>query len=232
MNFLSHGIPYLNEPLVVVGTALPDWLSVVNRRVRARRRLAEPFLQADDEMLRLVATGIVQHHIDDHWFHGTRAFAETNLQFALELRERLPGDEGFRPTFVGHIVIEMILDGLWIQDDPAWGDRYYASLQPLDPAAIARCLERITGVPVTGLAEVMERFLAARFLYDYQQADTLLMRLNQVMRRVKLAELPPAVGQWLPRAISIVRSRRHDLLAPSDMLSPFLNDLPEETSSR
>jgi hypothetical protein len=221
MNFLSHGIPYLNQPFVLAGTAVPDWLSVVDRKVRARCRLAQPYLEADDEPLRDVAWGITHHHRDDAWFHATRAFAETNLLFALELRELLPGDEGFRPTFVGHILIEMILDRLWIAEDRKWADSYYASLASVDPVLVGKCVERVVGRPVAMLPDVIRRFIQSRFLYDYQQTGTLLVRLNQVMRRVKLADLPPAVGNWLPRAVTIVERRRVELLTPMNTTSPF-----------
>ncbi len=221
MNFLSHAIPYFDDPLVMVGTAVPDWLSVVDRKVRARRRLAQPFLQADDGSLRSVAMGIVHHHRDDAWFHGTRAFAETNLQFAIELRDLLPGDDGFRPTFVGHILIEMILDRLWIEDSAGWADRYYEVLASVNPQLVAECVGKIVGRPVDSLPEVIRRFIESRFLYDYLQTDTLLLRLNQVMRRVKLSELSPAVAGWIPRAVDLVQRRRAELLTPPDAASPF-----------
>ena len=43
MNFFSHGFRYLDQPYLLAGTAVPDWLSYVDRKIRARRRLAEPF---------------------------------------------------------------------------------------------------------------------------------------------------------------------------------------------
>ncbi len=221
MNFLSHGIPYFDEPLVVAGTAVPDWLSVVDRKKRARSRLAQPFLESPDVALRMVALGIVNHHRDDNWFHGTRAFAELNLQFAIELRELLPGDDGFRPTFVGHILIEVILDRLWIEEDPRWASQYYEILAAIDPVVVGASVSKVIGQPVDELPDLIRRFIQARFLYDYLQTDTLLVRLNQVMRRVKLADLPPAVAQWLPRAVMLVQRRRAELLTPPDAASPF-----------
>ena len=221
MNFLCHGLPYLDRPLMVAGTAVPDWLSVVDRRVRARGKRARQYLDSPDPELRDVAAGIVQHHHDDRWFHSTRAFAETNLQLAVQLRDLLPGDAGFRPSFVGHILIEMLLDALWIRDDSSFGDRYYERLCSISPGRVQRCVNRITGQPTERLAELIERFIEVRFLYDYLDEAKLLMRLNQVMRRVGLAPLPPAVGQWLPEATRLVESRRRLLLSPPDAASPF-----------
>ena len=48
MNYFGHGHRFIDNPFFLAGTAVPDWLSVVNRRVRARRRLAEPYTQDPD----------------------------------------------------------------------------------------------------------------------------------------------------------------------------------------
>ena len=33
MNFLSHAIPYLDQPLLAISTGIPDWLGVVDQAV-------------------------------------------------------------------------------------------------------------------------------------------------------------------------------------------------------
>ena len=214
MNFLCHALPYLDDPLVVAGTAVPDWLSVLDRRLRARGKAAQQLVESQDASLSRVATGVLRHHQDDRWFHGTRAFAETNLTLSLELRELLPGDAGFRPSFVGHILVEILLDSLWLRDDPSWVDRYYAVLEAVPAKTVEQCVAAIAGKPATGLVELVERFLRVRFLYDYDDHDKLLGRLNQVMRRVGLADLPDTVGDWLPAAAAVVEARRVELLSP------------------
>ena len=70
MNFLCHAMPYLDDPLLAVSTGVPDWLSVVDRKIRARGKLARQFFDSDDSELRLVARGVIRHIEDDRWFHG------------------------------------------------------------------------------------------------------------------------------------------------------------------
>ena len=222
MNFLCHAMPYLDDPLLAVSTGVPDWLSVVDRKIRARGKLASQFVDSDDRELQLVAGGVIRHIQDDRWFHGTQAFVETNMRLAVELRELLPDDAGFRPTFVGHILIEMLLDAFWIRDDPAIGERYYDSLRAIPATTIERCVNAITGKPTDQLAIVIERFLEVQFLYDYLDHDRLLIRLNQVMKRVGLTPLPAEVRDWLPDAEKLVESRRQRLLTPPDGSSPFV----------
>ena len=71
------------------------------------------------------------------------------------------------------------------------------------------------------LAPTIERFIEVRFLFDYLDDKTLLMRLNQVMKRVKLAALPNSVLQWLPDAQQLIESRRERMLTPPDGSTPF-----------
>lgn len=221
MNFLSHALPYLDHPLLAVSTGVPDWLSVVDRTIRARGRMAQVFLESDDVELRLVAQGIVRHIEDDRWFHGTEAFVDTNMRLAISLRELLPGDAGFRPTFVAHILIEMLLDSFWIRDDSGSAERYYTAIETVGFETIQRCVNTITGKPTDRLSGVIERFVDARFLYDYLDHDKLLLRLNQVMKRVGLMPLPAEVRDWLPEAKKLVESRRRRLLHAPDDRNPF-----------
>ncbi len=211
----------MNEPLMAVSSGIPDWLSVVDRKIRARRRMAIQFIDHEDAELRSVARGIVAHVDDDRWFHSGDAFVQTNLQFAVELRDLLPGDAGFRPTFVGHILVEMLLDALWIRDSPEIAKRSRTSSAAIPATTIQRCVNMITGRPTDGLAPVIERYVDARFLYDYLDETTLLFRLNQVMKRVGLTPLPDTIKPWLNRAFEVVGSRRLALLTPAGQPFPF-----------
>src|SRR6185436_10717577 len=132
MNYLAHGWRFADEPYVMAGTAAPDWLSVIDRKTRLRSRTAAEFVADSDPVVAAIARGIVQHHADDGWFHATPAFNELSLQFAVEIREVLPGDEGFRPSFLGHIIVELLLDRALAEDDPGRLDRYYSALSELD----------------------------------------------------------------------------------------------------
>ncbi len=212
MNYFTHGYRYLDNPYFVAGTAVPDWLSVVNRGVRARSRLAAPFTGDPDPRVAAIAHGIMRHHHDDAWFHQTRAFAELNLEFTREVRLRLPADDGFRPSFLGHILVELLLDATLVEDNPAALDAYYAVMDDLDPYVVSRAVNQMTNQPTGMLAFFIPRFSAERFLYDYAQDGTLLYRLNHVMRRVRLPALPERLMEFFPEARRRVRERAAELL--------------------
>ncbi len=213
MNFFAHGRFLIDQPYQLAGVATPDWLSVLDRRTRARSKYAAPYLDDPDPRISQLAKGITRHHNDDRRFHQTLAFVEMNLEFTVALKQILRGDEGFRPRFLGHILIELILDSTLIVDQPEMLDEYYVAIGSLDFAFVETGVSRMTNKPAARLQELIPRFCDERFLYDYQDDEKLLFRLNQVMRRVKLSPLPNRVAGFFPHARQRVRQRREALLA-------------------
>lgn len=212
MNFFAHGRVFLDRPYFLAGTAVPDWLNVVDRRVRARSKLAEPFTNHPNANVAQLAQGIVQHHIDDSWFHQTRAFTELCLEFTVRIRDWQTDDAGLRPMFLGHILVELLLDAYLIAQDPPQLDRYYEAVAEVDPQLVARTITQMTSKPVDLLPVLLPRFIHERFLYDYADDAKLTFRLNQVMQRVKLPVLPDNFVELLPDARRDVASRADGLL--------------------
>ncbi|MFN0021646.1 MAG: hypothetical protein ACKVP0_25645 [Pirellulaceae bacterium] len=212
MNYLAHGWRFANQPCFLAGTAVPDWLSVIDRKMRARGKTAALFVDDADENLAALARGIVQHHRDDEWFHQTTAFNELSLAFTMQIREVLPADDGFRPSFLGHILVELLLDATLTEEEPARLDRYYVALAQADPAFLQAAINRLSTRQSDKVAYLVTRFLQERFLYDYAEDGKLLVRLNHVMRRVGLPQLPPELAELFPEMRATIRSRRHELL--------------------
>ena len=212
LNYLAHGYRFVHEPYVLAGTAAPDWLSVIDRKMRLRSKTAAEFVEADDPALAAIACGIVQHHHDDQWFHQTAAFSELSLAFAMLVRDSLPGDEGFRPSFLGHILVELLLDATLAAEQPALLDQYYAALGRLDAVRVQQSINHLATRTSDQLAILVDRFRNERFLYDYLDDERLLVRLNHVMRRVGLPQLPPELAFIFPGLREQVRQRRSDLL--------------------
>ncbi len=222
MNYFAHGQALVDMPFVMAGTAVPDWLSVVDRRVRARAKLAKPWIDDADPVLAGVARGVVLHHRDDAWFHQTRAFAELSMRFTLEVRQVLTEETEVRPGskghdfmghgFLGHILVELLVDAALIEHDIKQLDRYYAAMESLDPMTVSAAVDQMTTRPAGRLAEMIGLFCRERFLYDYLDDAKLWARLNRVMRRVKLPELPPSMLAVLAGARQPVRQRLAELL--------------------
>jgi len=213
MNYFAHGRLFTDQPYFLAGTAVPDWLSVVDRRVRVRSRQALPFVDDRDPCLAAVARGVVQHHQDDHWFHTTPAFVGLSLQLSKQLRTVLPDDDSFRPSFLGHVLVEVLLDAHLIAADPARLDAYYRAVDAVDPELIGSIVNCMAHRHTPDLAAWIPRFSTERFLYDYADDAKLSFRLGQVMRRAKLPSLPESFVSLIPQARAQVERRADELLA-------------------
>ncbi len=212
MNCFAHALPYLDRPEFMVGCCVPDWLSAVDRKCRVRERRAREFDGDVDPFLAAVAQGVVQHHQDDYWFHKSAAFAQLNLQFAVEIRECFNGETGFRAGFLGHIIVELLLDSFLADQFPGQLEVFYQRVAQVCPQRLQASINRFATRPTEKLVFYVERFLDIRFLFDYLSDPGLLFRLNNVLKRVKLQPLDDKILTWLPSARVRVYERAGDLL--------------------
>ncbi len=212
MNYLSHGYRFLDNPLFLAGTAVPDWLSVVNRKVRARKRLVEPVVASTtSEDVRQIGLGILQHHQDDDTFHRCAPFQQLEGELGQEFRKHMPDKHDHRPGFLGHIVVELLLDEVLASRDETLLDRFYAAMELVDEAMIEAAVNQMSTSTTDQLAWFINRFREEKFLYDYANDQSLLMRLNQVLLRVKLPVMETELLVVLPIARKLV-AERADLL--------------------
>ncbi|MDG2012056.1 MAG: hypothetical protein P8J33_01030 [Pirellulaceae bacterium] len=215
MNCFSHAYRFLDrDPHFIVGTCVPDWLSMVARKTRAREKFAAKFVDSAKFDLGQLAAGIVRHHQDDYWFHEKREFVETNLQFAIELRELLGADAGFRPHLAGHILIEMLLDAYLTEQDRSQLDDYYRKVESVDPSFVQKSINQMAGIPTDRIEAFLPRYLKEAYLYDYVDDQRTRYRLNRVLHSVKLAELPESFLEWLPTARERVYKLAPKMLTP------------------
>jgi hypothetical protein len=85
MNYLAHGFRFLDSPLMVAGTAVPDWLSVADRKVRVRSRRIHECLETLDSDLRTIAEGMLQHLHDDDLFHRSVRFVMLEAELSVAI---------------------------------------------------------------------------------------------------------------------------------------------------
>ena len=110
--------------------------------------------------------------------------------------------------------MELLLDAVLIERQHTLLDAYYNNLRDIDHDKIQLAANKICRKPVLNLTALVPRFVRERFLADYGRDDTLLYRLNGVMKRIGLPLLPVGVIEWLASARPRVRSSA-DLLLTS-----------------
>lgn len=212
MNYFAHAIRFLDRPDFLAGLAVPDWLSVVDRKVRVRRRAIQEqragLAQEDLE----TALGVIQHLDDDQWFHATAAFFEVTGTIGREFRKALGPDEAWHCGFLGHVVLELLLDAVLIEQHPPALEHYYNAIASVDAARVQRLVQRLAHHDAPQLSQFIDLYVRERFLADYLDDSSLLRRLNQVMRRVHLHPLPQHCVEVLFASRGLVRQRVAELL--------------------
>jgi hypothetical protein len=212
MNFLAHGFRHLDDPWFVAGTALPDWLRMLDRRARAPAEVVAPFADDADPRVASVACGVLRHHDDDRRFHGCQAFAAARGETTSALREILSSADGHRPSFVAHLVVEMHLDAVLAEESPDLLGRYYAALASLEPGEVEDVVGRVLPAAPRGVAPLVGRFVRERFLAEYADPHALARRLGFVLARARQPALPEGAVHVIARTRPAVASRRDELL--------------------
>jgi len=213
MNYFAHALPFLDRPYLAVATGVPDMLMVVERHVRVRSKHVLPFVDHPDPVQSTVARGMLQHFRDDVVFHGTRAFAELNVSLSAAIRDVLGGESSMRSRFLGHLLVEVFLDAALAARWPKRLEAYYHALAVIDADAIQAALNRMSPRPSVHLAAMIRAIGRERFLWDYLNDGRLMVRLNQVLRRVGLDPLPPEFEPFLAVARRQVAGRQNELLS-------------------
>lgn len=227
MNYLSHGYRFLDNPHKLAGTAVPDWLSVVDRKVRIRSHRVNQHIGLLGGTDASLADGMLQHLRDDDLFHRSATFLMLESELSVRFRRLMPDPYDHRPPFLGHIVVELLLDWVISEQVPEVLMEYYRALGEVSPQQIEQLVNRLASRSTDRLAEFVSHFHSARFLFDYANDERLLTRLNQVLRRVTL---PPLDEQ----AINVFREARQLLMVHAADLLTAVEDsgIPAVTSLR
>jgi hypothetical protein len=212
MNYFAHALPFLDDPYFAAGTGVPDWLTVADRGVRVRPKSAERLAGDPHPHMATVARGILQHIRDDRRFHQSRAFAELSLELTAAARDALGAGVGLQTAFLGHLLAEVLLDASLIREDPTRLEAYWRALDCVDPLLVEQAVNRMNSRTTTRLAPMISGFRREQILQDYLEDDKLFVRLSQVMRRVKLGQLPEDFRTLLPQARRLVEDRKTELL--------------------
>jgi hypothetical protein len=212
MNYLAHALPFLDNPYFAAGTAVPDWLMVADRAVRMRPKNVGPWASDADPQVAAVARGVLQHLRDDGRFHETRAFAETSMELAAATRGLLGHESGLAPNLLGHLLVEMLLDAALVDESPGRLEAYYRTLAEVDFSRVEAAVNRFSARRTERLATFAAHFSAARILSDYAEDAKLMVRIDQVMRRLRLEPLGDRLASLLPYARRLVAERRNELL--------------------
>ncbi|MEO2028615.1 MAG: hypothetical protein ABGZ23_22305, partial [Fuerstiella sp.] len=127
-------------------------------------------------------------------------------------RRHMPDKYDHRPGFLGHIVVELMLDAALAARDETLLSRYYAAMSSVDSSMIERAVNQMATRQTDRLAWFIDRFLEERFLEDYADDERIFFRINQVLQRVKLPAMEKSAIEVLASARELLLQRGHELL--------------------
>lgn len=199
MNFMSHGRDVVHDPWRLTGTQLPDLLRARGRRFQVPHD-AHPNRGEPNTPRARLAAGIQLHFHEDEWFHQSADFVEICSTLTRLFRSHTPPGTRFRASFFAHICSEMLLDAWLMQEEPAFADRYYASLGAVDGVLLSEIVAEWGHVPKTEILSSWDRFVSSEFLRGYSTDEGCAARANGLFQRIGLPELPAEVRATFPMA--------------------------------
>ena len=110
--------------------------------------------------------------------------------------------------------MELLLDGVLIDRYPQRFEEYWKELESVDPLLVEAAVNRMARIPTDRLAWLIDLYRREQFLRSYVNDESLLHRLNQVLRRVKLSSVPAEAEEVVRAGRLLVNRRINDLLPP------------------
>lgn len=216
MNYLAHAIEVLDAPWIVAGTSLPDWLRVVDKRLRLKPATLLALPLEHRSAAHQLRAGVIRHHDDDTKFHTDPRFDELSHEAVSAVRALSP-DPRLRASALGHILVEMLLDAALDEANPGTLERYYQAIDDVDARELAAIVGRWSSplhiASVARIPELLERFRRARFLFSYRTDDGVVDSLEGVCWRAGLAPPPPGTVDVVARMRPLVRAAATVLLS-------------------
>lgn len=177
-----------DDPGFVLGSMLPDLGSMAGARLREAGPAA-------------IASGVELHHCTDAAFHRSAGF----LELCAEARDamRADGIERGVAMAAAHVGIELLLDGVWL-DDPRVDDAYLRAIAHAEtlPDDALRWRQPEHGPRFRGLCE---RLRAWGSPVGYRDPDEVGRRLARILSRRPRLTPGPEDG---PRLCSWARAAR------------------------
>ena len=186
MNYLSHY--YFDQvednKYYNIGLILPDLARhhIPKLRINPYRNI-----EFTTEEIGSINRGCNKHFASDRKFHNWSVFVQLSQDAIDTIRES--GDKDLdRDYFISHILIEMLLDKILLDQNPNLAEDFYTMINIVEMDWILKYL-RYSGLQDDELFKGNHRrFMKAAFLKDYTSLENIVDMLGQVAVRTGLNE--------------------------------------------
>lgn len=160
-----------------MGLLLPDLARVHIPRIHVHTSVSNDA----QEQIKL---GCLAHYEADRRFHQS-AFFEDHYSICLNEIKLTPFSKTFqRSWFVAHIIWEMLLDRMLLQQLPNLGIAYYNTLLKIDDESWKSFLIQVSAKDCDGFFKKFEHFRKAAYLKNYTNNELFLFSVKRVIAYV------------------------------------------------
>jgi hypothetical protein len=193
MNFISHF--YIDRDvqnsLFIVGSITPDLMSIYNSSLRIKKSHLNRFQSnLHPDVPQSFVDGLARHFFVDRVFHSSVHFQAETQRISRELAQRFPQYDIQRKFFIGHILLELLLDKILIDSNPDLLEDFYAHFsQAEEYPLIQNATAEISGHDLPKYTSFLKKFHDHKYLRQYQKYEHISFVLNHILRRVKITKI-------------------------------------------
>ena len=193
------------RPEFVLGLVFPDFL----RNSKAGLRLKKNNLKKPvPNEFKNLHDGIKKHYLVDQIFHNSAYFKENTRYIQNELKNRNFKDISKRRFFLAHIMLELIIDRVLLDEDILLGNQFYKLLNKTDLDVVYNYLVyNELSEEFDGFKSYFDHFIKSQYLFSYQRNSSLSNALINVYFRALILENSKTDLDELSRTIASILPR-------------------------
>ena len=178
MNFLSHYyVHHRSSEYFNFGLLFPDILGGFSRDLK----LGIFKSQYNGGNLDFLE-GVAHHELADGLWHNHAYFTVKRAEMKEILIKHGLDQLPYRPFFITHIILELLLDRMLLSEKNGLGEAMYNSLEKLPQEFLLGLFE--DKEVSESFCLFFQRFLKARFVLNYIDDDKFMISLNQLFTRI------------------------------------------------
>lgn len=219
MNFLSHfhlDRHHTNE-YFIAGVCSPDLLSIFSRELKIKHDFEQSKLHKEAAPF---YEGVHRHYAVDKIFHSCDFFQEETTKISQFLYALLGSGEVRRVFFIAHVLLELLIDKILIEQDEALVPDFYTHLEKVGATNLATITQEFIQKPITGYDIFLQRFIQNRYLFHYNKHEYIVFVLKQIVGRVGIKD---TTYMDSPSFLSFLDNYQKELLPKVENLFVFLH---------
>lgn len=188
MNFLSHFFldRKVTHPHFIVGVCTPDLVSLYNREIRIKQL---PLMSHPSPDYLTFYQGVLRHFETDRIFHNCEFFHTQTAYISQFLKAEFTDKGMKRAFFVAHVLLELMIDKVLIQQDANLVKDFYTHFETLGIPEIAHLTEAVVSKPTQQYSDFLGRFISHKYLFHYSEYEYIVYVLKRIVRRVNIEEV-------------------------------------------